>query len=112
MEVKMKTEELTALGLSENQMKQIFVINGKDVEEAKKATKKKLEDDFKVKENDLQKRLNAAETTLKGFEGVDLEKIQQDIQTYKTQAENAEKDYQAKMTARDQKALFKVIERL
>lgn len=103
----MKTEELTALGLSENQMKQIFVINGKDVEEAKKATKKKLEDDFKVKENDLQKRLNAAETTLKGFEGVDLEKIQQDIQTYKTQAENAEKDYQAKMTARDQKDWIK-----
>lgn len=103
----MKTEELTALGLTEDQIKQIFVINGQDVNAAKEATKKQLEADFKIKEDDLQKRLNDAETTLKSFEGVDLEKIQQDIQTYKEQAENAEKDYQAKITARDQKDWIK-----
>lgn len=103
----MKTEELTALGLSEEQVKQVFAMNGKDIEAAKKATKETLESDFKIKEDDLQKRLDTAETTLKSFEGVDLEKIQQEIQTYKAQAENAEKDYQAKITARDQKDWIK-----
>ena len=33
----MKTEELTALGLNEDQVKQVLVLNGKDVEAAKAA---------------------------------------------------------------------------
>ena len=33
----MKTEELTALGLNEDQVKQVFALNGKDVEAAKAA---------------------------------------------------------------------------
>ena len=36
----MKTEELTALGLNEDQVKQVFALNGKDVEAAKAAKDK------------------------------------------------------------------------
>lgn len=103
----MKTEELTALGLTEDQVKKIFVMNGKDIEAAKRATKETLEADFKIKEDDLQTRLGKANTMLKSFEGVDLEEIQRQLQGYKTQLENAEKDYQAKITARDQKDWIK-----
>ena len=38
----MKTEELTALGLNEDQVKQVFALNGKDVEAAKAAKDKTI----------------------------------------------------------------------
>lgn len=39
----MKTEELTALGLTEDQVKQVFALNGKDVEAAKAARTRPLQ---------------------------------------------------------------------
>ena len=46
-------------------------------------------------------QLKTAQETLKGFEGVDLATIQSELATWKTKAENAEKDYAAKLEARD-----------
>ena len=46
-------------------------------------------------------KAETAETTLKGFEGVDLEKIKSDLADWKTKAETAEKDYQKKIAERD-----------
>lgn len=99
----MKTEELTALGLSEEQVKQVFALNGKDIESAK-AAKDRIISELTAERDGLKTRLTDAETTLKGL---DPQKIQQEIQDYKTKAENAEKDYQAKITARDQKDWIK-----
>jgi len=46
-------------------------------------------------------KAETAETTLKGFEGVDLEKINKDLADWKTKAETAEKEYQKKIAERD-----------
>ena len=96
----MKTEELTALGLNEDQVKQVFALNGKDVEAAK-AAKDKTIADLTAERDGLKTRLDTAETTLKKFEGIDPQQIQQEIQTYKTQAEDAEKKFAARSEGLD-----------
>lgn len=48
-----------------------------------------------------KEKAETAEETLKGFEGVDLQTIQNDIATYKKRAEDAEKDYENKIYERD-----------
>lgn len=93
----MKTEELTAIGLTEEQATQVLAMNGRDIEKHKKSITA-----LETERDDLKGRLTTAETTLKGFEGIDPAKIQQEIQTYKQQAEDAEKRYTAQITARDQ----------
>lgn len=94
----MKTEELTAIGLTEEQATQVLAMNGRDIEKHKKSITA-----LETERDDLQGRLSTAETTLKGFEGIDPAKIQQEIQTYKQQAEDAEKRYAAQITQRDQR---------
>ena len=93
----MKTEELTAIGLTEEQATQVLAIHGKDIEKHKKAVTT-----LETERDDLKGRLTTAETTLKSFEGIDPAKIQQEVQTYKQQAEEAEKRYTAQLTQRDQ----------
>jgi DNA repair exonuclease SbcCD ATPase subunit len=97
----MKTAELTAIGLTEEQATQVLVMNGKDIESAK-AAKDKVIADLTGERDDYKDRLETAETTLKGFEGIDPQKIQQEVQTYKQQAEDAEKDFAKKILQRDQ----------
>lgn len=46
-------------------------------------------------------KAETAEEALKGFEGVDLKTIQENLAAYKKQAEDAEKNYADKMAARD-----------
>jgi hypothetical protein len=71
----MKTAELQALGLTQEQIDGVFKINGIDVENAK-AGKDKIISDLTAERNDLKARLTTAETTLKGFGGIDSEKLQ------------------------------------
>ena len=89
----MKTEELTAIGLTEEQATQVLAIHGKDIEKHKKAVTT-----LETERDDLKQRLTTAETTLKSFEGIDPAKIQQEVQTYKQQAEEAERRYTAQLT--------------
>lgn len=98
----MKTEELTAIGLTEEQASQVLAMNGRDIEKHKKAltTAETERDDYKS-------RLATAESTLKSFEGIDPAKIQQEVQTYKQQAEDAEKRFAAQITQRDQRDWLK-----
>ena len=98
----MKTEELTAIGLTEEQATQVLAIHGKDIEKHKKAVTT-----LETERDDLKGRLTTAETTLKNFEGIDPAKIQQEVQTYKQQAEEAEKRYTAQLTQRDQRDWLK-----
>ena len=51
--------------------------------------------------DNLQEQLTTAQETLKGFEGVDLETIQSDLNAWKQKAEKAEKDYADKLYKRD-----------
>ena len=51
--------------------------------------------------NDAKEQLETAQTTLKGFEGVDLETMNKNLADWKKKAEDAEKDYAAKIAARD-----------
>lgn len=98
----MKKEELIALGVSEEAAPQILAINGKDIEHAKSVKDKDIAT-LTAERDDLQTRLTTAEETLAKFDGIDPEKITAEIQTYKQQAEDAEKNFNARLAARDQK---------
>lgn len=100
----MKKEELTEIGLTEEQIQKVFAINGKDIEakkaeiEAKKAEIARIEgerDNFKA-------LYETAENQLKNFDGVDPEKLQQEIQAGKDALAQAKADFDKKITSRDQ----------
>lgn len=92
----MKTEDLQAIGLNEDQIKKVFELNGKDVN----AEKKNVEKAEKDRDN-WKARAEAAEETLKGFDGVDVEKLNKEIADWKEKAENAEKEYRQQIYDRD-----------
>ena len=94
----MKTEELTAIGLTEEQASQVLAMNGKDIEKYKKQVTT-----VEGERDAAKAQLDTANATLKKFEGIDPQQIQQELQTYKTQAEEAEKKYTRELTQRDQK---------
>lgn len=92
----MKTEALQAIGLTEDQIKDVFKMNGKDIE-----TEKKRADKAEAERDQYKERAEAAEKTLKGFDGVDVDQMKRDIEDWKKKAEEAGKDYQAKLYERD-----------
>lgn len=66
----MKTEELIALGLSEDQIKGVFALNGTDIEKLKQDIEKHKQDVIKAKEEleGVKTQLGEANATIKGFE--------------------------------------------
>ena len=92
----MKTEDLQALGLNEEQIKKVFELSGKDVNAEKKKTEKAEAD-----RDQWKARAETAEETLKGFDGVDVDGLNKQIEEWKTKAADAEKEYQAKIRERD-----------
>lgn len=98
----MKTEELTALGLTEEQATKVLALNGLSVEKQKKRA-----ETLEQEKTDLEGRLKTAEDTLKSFEGIDPQKIQQELDGYKKKAEDAENNFKAQMKARDQRDWLK-----
>lgn len=98
----MKTEQLTELGLTEEQATKVLALNGLSIEKYKKRA-----DLLETEKQDLAGRLQTAEQTLEGFKGIDPEKIQQEIDGYKQKAENAEKNFASQMKARDQRDWLK-----
>lgn len=94
----MKTEELTAIGLTDEQATQVLAINGKDIEKHKSRITA-----LEGERDNYKSQFETANATLKKFEGIDPEKIQEEIQTYKDKAANAEKDFNRQITQRDQK---------
>lgn len=51
--------------------------------------------------DNYKEQLETATETLKGFEGVDIETMKTQLNDWKSKAENAERDYQAKLEERD-----------
>lgn len=92
----MKTDELKAWGLTDEQSEKVMAQYGKDVSKLQKENEKMTADRDKEKE-----RADAAEETLKKFDGVDVETMRNEIETWKIKAENAEKDYADKLAQRD-----------
>lgn len=81
----MTKEELLALGLTEEQIKDVFVINGKDVEKAK--------GDLTTKETKLtsaKEQLKIANTEIESYKSMDIETIKKAANEYKTKFEEAE----------------------
>ena len=98
----MKKEELTNLGLTEEQMNAVFAMAGKDVEKFKKQVS-----DLEAERDDLQGRLTTANDAVAKFEGIDPEQLQGEVAKYKQQAIDAEANYQKQLTQRDQKGWIK-----
>ena len=98
----MKTEELTALGLTEEQVKQVFALHGKNLTAEQKKTEAAI-----AERDNLRQRLTEAEGALKSFEGIDPEKIQGELADWKKKAQDAEKDFKAQLTRRDQQDWLK-----
>lgn len=92
----MKTEDLKAQGLTDEQISFVMSENGKDIGKIQK----KL-DDMTVERDKEKGRADTAEETLKGFDGVDVEKLNKDIADWKKKAEDAEKEYNQKIADRD-----------
>lgn len=55
----------------------------------------------------FKQQLTDAQETIKGFDGVDVEKLNKDIADWKERAEKAEKDYAAKIAQRDFEDMLK-----
>lgn len=77
----MKTEELIALGLTQEQADKVFAMNGKDIT----AEKTKFAD-----YEDIKGQLKAANDTIDGFG--DVEAIKAEVIKYKADAETAKSD--------------------
>lgn len=92
----MKTDELKAWGLTDEQSEKVMAQYGKDVSKLQKENEKLTADRDKEKE-----RADTAEETLKKFDGVDLDGMKAEVDNWKTKAENAEKDYAAQIAKRD-----------
>lgn len=58
-------------------------------------------DKLKTDLANMTKRAETAESTLKGFEGIDPDKVKEEVASWKKKAEDAEKDYQAQLFQRD-----------
>lgn len=92
----MKTEELKAQGLTEEQISFVMAENGKDLKKLQKEN-----DNLSADRDTWKGKAEAAETTLKGFEGVDLKTMQKELSDWKQKATEAEKSAQAQLYERD-----------
>lgn len=92
----MKKEDLTALGLTEEQIAEIQKLNGKDIAaEQKKTAAAELERD------NYKGQLDTTQTALKKFEGVDVEQLKSEITKLQNDLQTKETEYQTKLADRD-----------
>ena len=88
----MKTEDLTKLGLTAEQISEIQKLNGLDISsEQKKAEKITAERD------NYKSQLETAQNALKDFEGVDVKELKGKIDTLTADLTAKETDYQTKL---------------
>lgn len=88
----MKKDELLSKGLTEEQIQFVMAENGKDIqrEKDKVAAAEAERDKFK-------EQLTTAQDALKGFEGVDVNELNEKIKALNTQLSDKEKEYQTKL---------------
>lgn len=89
----MKKEDLTALGLSDEQIAGVQKLNGIDIESEKKKLSK-----VEVERDNYKGQLETAQNTLKAFEGVDVTELKGKIETLNNDLLKKEKEYQNKLS--------------
>lgn len=104
----MTKEELTALGLSEEQVKGVMALHGKDINTTKSSleTAEKERDNYKGQAESLQTQLDTANDTISKFGDAtpeSIEGLKADVEKYKNDAKAAQDKYNSDITARDQK---------
>ena len=98
----MKTEDLKAQGLTDEQISFVMAENGKDLKKLQKENENLTSDRDAWKE-----KAETAEETLKGFEGIDPKNLQEELANWKSKAQNAEKEAQKQLLQRDQRDYLK-----
>lgn len=91
----MKTEDLQAQGLTQEQIDFVFAENGKDVNA------------IKADRDSYKTQLEAAQDALKGFEGVNVNELQEKITNLTTQMEADKSKYEQAIADRDFNDLVK-----
>ena len=81
----MKTDDLKAQGLNEEQITFIMAENGKDVNKVK------------AERDTYKENYDTAQTTLKGFDGIDVGKLQGEVKKLTEDLTKKDTDYQAKL---------------
>ena len=97
----MKREDLEKLGLTKEQIDSVCDLNNKDMKPVKDDLKK-AQDDLKV----AQEKLTTAEEAVKKFDGVDLEKQNQQIKDLQDALKKKEEEHAAELAARDFNSLL------
>jgi hypothetical protein len=97
----MKTEDLKALGLTDDQITVVMKENGIDIakEQKKTVTAESDRDNYKG-------QLETAQKALKDFEGVDVKDLQGKITTLTNDLKTKETEYQSQLADRDFNALL------
>lgn len=88
----MTKEELLALGLTEDQIIEVFKINGKDIEKAK--------GDLATVQTELtstKEQLNTANAEIESYKSMDIEGIKASAESYKAKFEESEKNSKAEI---------------
>lgn len=98
----MKTDELKAWGLTDEQSEKVMAQYGKDVSKLQKENEKLTADRGKEKE-----RADTAEETLKKFDGVDPAGMQAEIDKWKLEAEKTKTEYERKEAEREFEDILK-----
>lgn len=91
---------------TDEQIKGLLDIHTADIGKALKKQEKQITD-LTTERDDLKEQLGKANETLTSFEGVDPAKLKDEVEKYKKAAKDAENDFKAKMTQRDQKDWLK-----
>ena len=91
----MKTEDLQAKGLSQEQIDYVMAEYGKDI------------NGIKQERDTYKTQLSTAQATLKSFEGVNISELQGKIQTLTTDLANKDAEYQKQLAERDFNDLLK-----
>jgi len=97
----MTKEELLALGLNEDQIKEVFKINGIDVEKAK-GEFDTVKNTLATKETELttaKDQLKTANETIQSYKDMNIEDIKKSADDYKKKFEDAETKAQAEIDA-------------
>ena len=92
----MKREELTAAGLTDEQIEKVMKLNGDDINREKAKYS-----DY----DDIKKQLEKANATIEGWK--DYDAIKADVAKYQQEAENARKEAAAKVQQLEDKARVK-----
>ena len=91
----MKTEDLQAKGLSQDQIDYVMAEYGKDI------------NGIKQERDNYKTQLSTAQTTLKSFEGVNVSELQGKIATLTADMATKEAEYQKQLADRDFNDLLK-----